>query len=175
MSELSQKGNLGELYINAKGLDDALLELGGGSQEQIDKAMKAAVSRTARWASAQLRKRTAKLIRVSSRVIKGRIGLFFNDGTARLWFGLWAVDLKRMNPRQTASGVVAGPASRKGAFISKDLGGHVYQRTGKSRLPIERVEGHPIEKEGYAALAEVAKEIEPRILLEFERAFHFVK
>lgn len=175
MSDLTHARDGSTIYIDAKGLEDALLELGGGTEAKAEKALKTAVTRTARWASAQLRKKTAKLIRVSARVMKGRVGLYFNDGTARLWFGLWDVDLKRMGARQTSSGVVAGPVSRKGAFIVKSIGGHVFERKGSARLPIVRSPGVPIEKEGREAMESIAKEIEPRILEEFTRAFQFAK
>lgn len=57
------------------------------------------------------------------------------------------ISMKRYAARQTKKGVTAKPRRNKprellkSAFISERLGGHVYKRRGKERLPIDRVQG----------------------------------
>lgn len=61
------------------------------------------------------------------------------------------VPLKHFKAYQTKKGVSAAPWRNrklyKSAFIVASLGGHVYWRKGKARLPIERVAGPNIPKE----------------------------
>lgn len=55
--------------------------------------------------------------------------------------------MKRYKPRQTARGVSVKPRKKKprellrSAFIAHTVGGHVFRRRGKNRLPIDRIQG----------------------------------
>lgn len=56
-----------------------------------------------------------------------------------------AMSLKEFDAKQTAEGVVASPWGRRRvfrhAFILRKLGGHVFIRKGKARLPIKKLYG----------------------------------
>lgn len=57
------------------------------------------------------------------------------------------ISMKRYKPRQTAKGVTVKPRKKKprqlikSAFIAETVGGHVFRRRGKERLPIDRQQG----------------------------------
>ena len=61
------------------------------------------------------------------------------------------IPLKHFRARQTKKGVTAAPWNNrklyKSAFIVDRLGGHAFWRTGKKRLPIERIAGPNVPKE----------------------------
>jgi hypothetical protein len=157
------------IFINAKGLDRIGRDL-GATQKQIEPAMRSAVSRVTRWAGNEAARRISKATKVTGKVIKGRmrVEVMGKDGVlGRVWAGLSNIPLKAMKPRQTKSGVTAGPAKRPGAFISKKLGGHVFKRTGKKRLPIEK-ETFSIFDPGMDAMGSLENEIGERLQREFE-------
>lgn len=158
------------IFINAKGLDEIASQF-AATEKQIAAAMRRAVSRTTRWAGTQVARKVASVTKIRSGVLKGRMVVDFvgRDGTlGRVWAGLNPVDLKRLKPRQTKSGVTAGPAKRPGAFISPKLGGHVFERVGKKRLPIKKSKGVEIYDEGQEAVAQVAEQVGDRLMREFE-------
>jgi hypothetical protein len=157
------------IFINAKGLDRIGRDL-GATQKQIEPAMRSAVSRVTRWAGNEASRRISKATKVTGKVIKGRmrVEVMGKDGVlGRVWAGLRNIPLKAMKPRQTKSGVTAGPAKRPGAFISEKLNGHVFKRTGKKRLPIEK-ETFSILDPGMDAMRSLENEIGERLQREFE-------
>lgn len=158
------------LYINVDSLHAAAAQL-GATGELAKKSMRTAVQRVSRWASNEAKRRIGKAANVTGKVIKGRMAVFLDDSGGRVWVGLKPVPLNRLKPRQTGSGVIAGPAKRPGAFIIGKFGGHVFQREGRSRFPIHKADPHPIEDQGRAALFSIADELEPRLLKAFEDAF----
>lgn len=143
--------------------------------EAFPKALKIAVNRTAKWAGAQLAKSVGKSVKVQAKIVRGRVKIQLGDGVSRVWIGLDEIQLSRLKPRQTSSGVTAGPIRRKGAFVVKKLGGNVFQRTGKSRLPIEKAPGLPIADEGQKALSEIADQAPDRLVYEMKRALRWRK
>ena len=156
-------------FVSAKGLEEIGRDLGATSK-QIAPAMRSAVSRVTKWAGNEAARRISKATKVTGKVIKGRmrVEVMGKDGVlGRVWAGLLNIPLKAMKPRQTKSGVTAGPAKVPGAFISKKLGGHVFKRTGSKRLPIQK-QTHPILDPGLDAMASLEKEIGDRLLREFE-------
>lgn len=158
------------IFINAKGLDEIAGQF-AATEKQIAAAMRRAVTRTTRWAGSQVARKVSSVTKIRSGVLKGRMVVDFvgRDGTlGRVWAGLAPIELKRLKPRQTKSGVTAGPAKRPGAFISPKLGGHVYERVGKKRLPIRKSKGVEIYDEGKEAVAEVAEQVYARLMREFE-------
>ena len=158
------------IFINAKGLDRIGRDL-GATAAQISPAMRTAVSRVTKWAGNEASRRISKATKVTGKVLKGRmrVEVMGRDGVlGRVWAGLQNVPLKAMKPRQTKSGVTAGPAKRPGAFISKKLGGHVFERVGKERLPIKKSEGINILDHGLDAMGSLEKEIGERLQREFE-------
>ena len=157
------------IFIEAKGLDRIGRDL-GATAAQIAPAMRTAVSRVTKWAGNEAARRISKATKVTGKVLKGRmrVEVMGKDGVlGRVWAGLSPIPLKAMKPRQTKSGVTAGPAKRPGAFISKKLGGHVFKRTGKERLPIEK-ETFSILDPGMDAMGSLEKEIGERLQREFE-------
>lgn len=61
------------------------------------------------------------------------------------------MSLKEFDPRQTSKGVSAAPWNKRRVFahtfIVPSLGGHVFERTGRGRLPIRKLWGPAIPKE----------------------------
>jgi hypothetical protein len=158
------------IFIRADGLD-AIASQFAATEKQVEAAMRRAVTRTTRWAGTQVARKVSSATKIRAGVLKGRMVVDFvgRDGTlGRVWAGLKPIDLKRLKPRQTNSGVTAGPAKRPGAFISQKLGGHVFERVGKSRLPIKKSEGVPIYDPGVDAVAAVAEQVGERLMREFE-------
>ena len=160
------------ITIEARGLSDFVHEL-GADIKSAEPAMRIAVVKTSRWAGNEARRRVARRTKVSGRVLKGRMVVDVSGEFGRVWVGLKPVDAKRLNPRQTGSGVTAGPARYPGAFIARSLNGHVFERVGSARLPIRKVAPWEIEDEGAAAFVEVAAMIEDRLMKEFERAWNW--
>jgi hypothetical protein len=157
------------IFIEAKGLDRIGRDL-GATQKQIEPAMRSAVSRVTRWAGNEAARRISKATKVTGKVIKGRmrVEVMGKDGVlGRVWAGLRNIPLKAMKPRQTKSGVTAGPAKRPGAFISEKLNGHVFKRKTAKRLPIEK-ETFSILDHGMDAMGSLENEIGERLQREFE-------
>lgn len=82
------------------------------------------------------------------------------------------IPLKYFRPNQTARGVSAAPWGNrkvyKSAFMGGSMGGHVFWRKGKERLPIERIAGPNVPKElvkdqSAAAFIATAAEFPPRV------------
>ena len=157
------------IFINANGLDRIGRDL-GATAAQIAPAMRTAVSRVTKWAGNEAARRISKATKVTGKVLKGRmrVEVMSKDGVlGRVWAGLSNIPLKAMKPRQTKSGVTAGPAKRPGAFISEKLNGHVFKRKGTKRLPIEK-QTFPIFDPGMDAMGSLEKEIGERLQREFE-------
>jgi hypothetical protein len=55
------------------------------------------------------------------------------------------VSLKEVRARQTSKGVSAAPLAKRRVFphtfIAQSMGGHVFERKGKSRFPIHKLWG----------------------------------
>lgn len=157
------------IFIKASGLDQIGRDL-GASTKQIEAAMRSSVSRVTRWAGNEAARRISKATKITGKVIKGRmrVEVMGKDGVlGRVWAGLQAIPLKAMKPRQTRSGVTAGPAKVPGAFISKKIGGHVFKRKGPKRLPIEK-QTYRIIDPGLDAMGSLEREIGDRLMREFE-------
>lgn len=95
------------------------------------------------------------------------------------------IPLRDFGARQTRKGVSAAPWGVRrvfpGAFIVKSKGGHVFKRTGKKRLPIEKLWGPSIPRQmlkgatGDTVNALVASHFVPRVLHETDREIAKVK
>jgi hypothetical protein len=154
------------IFIEAKGLDRIGRDL-GATQKQIEPAMRSAVSRVTRWAGNEAARRISKATKVTGKVIKGRmrVEVMGKDGVlGRVWAGLRNIPLAAMKPRETKSGVTAGPAKVPGGFIAKK---QVFKRTGKKRLPIEK-QTFSILDPGMDAMRSLENEIGERLQREFE-------
>ena len=86
--------------------------------------------------------------------------------TGKVWLGLNAVEADRLGtPRQTRTGITAGRHQFKSAWTMRKRApnGSVYRRTGKARLPYERVKLDWAES-GESAFRSVAELAEQRLL-----------
>jgi hypothetical protein len=115
-----------------------LAKLEGGNE--YDKAVREAVRKAVKEAGkGAIRQhaveKIANFTKVPATAIKkaSRVTVTSRDRGLRVWFGLNPVSLKYLNPKQTPTGVTAGPANIPGGFISKKLGGHVFVRKGLKR------------------------------------------
>lgn len=87
--------------------------------------------------------------------------------------------LRDFGARQTQRGVSAAPWKRRqlfaGTFLVPSLGGHVFHRTGRERLPIEKLYGPSIPREmirgeSFATLQrEIDENLAARLLHELAR------
>ncbi|MDE1170922.1 MAG: hypothetical protein PW734_06915 [Verrucomicrobium sp.] len=160
------------IYFDASQIVDKAAAL-TAKEKDIQPAMRKAITRTARWASGELRRRSARKVRVTGRVIKGRMGLFLQVDKARVFFGMDPISLSRLNPKKTNSGIKAGPVTVPGGFFIPKAGKNVFTRVGKGRFPIEKAEGVHIENEGQSAIDSILPDLEPRIWNEFERELNW--
>ena len=134
-------------------------------------AMRNAWRRTLRkttvWIKGQTARAVAKETRIPQKVLRSRVYFFLKSyDTGKVWLGLNAVEAERLgNPRQTRSGVTAGRHRFKGAWMMKNIApnGPVYRRTGKKRLPYERVK-YDFADTGEAAFRNIATLAERRLL-----------
>lgn len=134
-------------------------------------AMKNAWRRTLRktnvWIKGQVAKAVSKDSKIPQKVLRGRIYFFLKSyDTGKVWLGLNAVEAERLgNPKQTRSGITAGRFRFQSAWVMKRVApdGPVYRRTGKARLPYERVK-YDWADAGEAAFRSVAALAEQRLL-----------
>lgn len=99
-----------------------------GTEKQIDAACRRAVSKLSRHLKTVTLRGVSQITGIKQSVLRKRLFISFGGGrkTARLWFGLYAVPLREMNPKQTKTGVRAGKLERRHAFIQ--------QRNGKTEV-----------------------------------------
>jgi hypothetical protein len=118
------------------------------SRQQIIRAAARALNRTATPVKNEAAKLIADQLGVKSSVVKK--SLFINKASQShliaqvVAVGRKGVSLKELHPVQTSSGVtVRGgsliPSDYPHAFIVKSLGGHVFERRGTERLPIDKL------------------------------------
>jgi hypothetical protein len=126
----------------------------GVLQKDMKAALRTAVRQTGQWANREGARGLAKAAKVPLNVLRKGLRIKFQYqsvkgfSTARLWYGLNAISLKYLGAKQQKKGVRARSVTYKGAFVSSPLGGHAFQRVGKSRLPIKEVK-YGIEDAGY--------------------------
>jgi hypothetical protein len=141
-----------------------LRDLMGVLQKDMKAALKTAVRQTGQWANREGARGLAKAVKVPLNVMRKGLRIKFQYqsvkgfSTARLWYGLNAISLQYLGARQQAKGVRARNVTYKGAFISSPLGGGAFQRVGKSRLPIKKVE-YEIKSAGYDYLEKFEKQV----------------
>lgn len=110
------------------------------TQSQVAAAARRAVGKLARWIKSVSLREASRDTGIKRSVLKNRLfmGVHGSQYTARVWYGLNAIPLSALNPKQTATGVSAGPVQRRHAFIVERGGGkQVYRRVHKDqRLPL---------------------------------------
>lgn len=161
------------LKVEAHGLEEIKVELERFGKEAQD-ALKVAVRETSRWANKQAIGKIAKVTGVQRTALRGRqfLKVTVKDAYGRIWMGFNPLKLSRMNPRQTSSGVTAGPAKAPGAFLVKHASGKssVFKRVGSKRLPIEKPT-FDISK-GQEVAQEVAESLNAVLTENFRKAFY---
>lgn len=143
-------------------------------------AMRNAWRRTLRktnvWIKGQAAKAVSKDSKIPQKVLRSRIYFFLKSyDTGKVWLGLNAVEAERLgNPRQTRTGITAGRHRFKSAWTMKKRApnGPVYRRTGKARLPYERVK-YDWADSGESAFRAVAALAEQRLLTILKQEFNY--
>jgi hypothetical protein len=144
-------------------------EVLGVLQKDMKAALRSSVRKAGAWANREGARQLAKQAGVPLRVLRRGLRLKFQYqsikgySTARLWYGLNEISLKYLGARQLKSGVRGGGETIKGAFIPGALGGHVFKRAGKSRLPIQR-QSKTIAEKGNEFLAKFEGEVREKFL-----------
>lgn len=151
-------------------------EWAGITMEELKEAVRLATTDTASWANKESAKDLGrelkvpypamrKRIKVKRRMITGGSSL----ATARIWYGINAVSLKYLKPKQDASGVTTTAKAVPGAFISEKMKKNVFKRKGDARLPIEK---QTLDVEDEAATF-LQNTFEPKVSAYFLDRFYF--
>jgi len=137
----------------------------GVLQKDMKAALRVATRQAGQWANREGARRLAKEAGVPLRTLRQGLRLKFQYqsvkgfSTARLWYGLNEISLKYLGARQNKSGVRAtGQQTIKGAFVAPTIGGHVFKRASKERLPIVQ-QSRPIAEKGVSFLEKFEKEV----------------
>lgn len=127
------------LDLDTEQLDQIKLDL-MATDAEVQKALRTTFTKMARWVRTRSALGLSRELEVKAAIIRRRIktSMVRGGGGLRVWYGLDPISLKELNPRQTREGVTAGKHKRPGAFLSERLGGHVFKREGKGRLPIKK-------------------------------------
>lgn len=148
-------------------VDRALRILRELSPNMMQNAWRRTLRKTSVWIKGQVAKAVSKDSKIPQKVLRSRIYFFLKSyDTGKVWLGLNAVEADRLGtPRQTRTGVTAGRHQFKSAWTMRKRvpNGPVYRRTGKARLPYERVKLDWAES-GESAFRSVAALAEQRLL-----------
>lgn len=166
-----------DLRVDAARLE-GLLRNSGLAQDAINRGMRRAVAKTALWARAQ----AARAIRadegIAYRAIRRRLRAYAQNPqrmSLKVWLGLWRMAVTALGrARQTRSGVSVGRRRYPGAFLATMKSGHegIFQRRGKTRLPIEEVMAD-WGASGESAMRQAAQGAEARLLTLAEQELRF--
>ncbi|SKA70828.1 hypothetical protein [Desulfobaculum bizertense] len=140
------------------------------TEKQIQAASRRAVSKLGRWMRSAILRESSRDTGMPRKALKGRLKMSEDRVAAstRVWVGRNAIPLSALNPRQTRSGVTAGPVQRRHAFMLPGRRGPVFKREGRSRLPIS-VQYEDISKD-------IERVLQTEIYAEAERKFlHFFR
>lgn len=138
---------------------DRVKDLLGVLQKDMKAALRTAVRQTGQWANREGARGLAKAVNVPLNVMRKGLRIKFQYqsvkgySTARLWYGLNSIALKYLGAKPGKRGVRARGNTYEGGFIAGALGGHAFQRVGKERFPLKRLE-HEIVSKGDAFLAD---------------------
>lgn len=164
------------------------------SPKAMQNAWRRTLRKTHVWIKGQVAKAVSKNSKIPQKVLRSRIYFFLKSyDTGKVWLGLNAVEADRLGiARQTRTGVTAGRHPFKSAWIYRSNvsgknrrikirhrdgsvetksyqandrnDGLVMRRTGKSRLPYERVR-YDWADTGESAFRSVAALAEQRLLI----------
>ncbi len=134
-------------------LHNAMLALG---RDKANHAWRRAINHTAAKSRTQVIRNVAKQAGVTQSLIRKRRAIYlrranYSDLQAFIIAEGSHMSLKDFKPTQMKAGVKASPWGNrrlfKSSFIVDKLGSHVFVRTSKKRLPIEKMYGPAIPKE----------------------------
>jgi len=152
---------------------EALATQLAATEKQVQKALKRAISVTARWVSNEGRSGIAESLGIRISALKGRVGVFIrtDENVGKAWFGLSDVSSVKLHPRQTATGAtMEGLKEIPHAFVQVGKNGQKYmlKRRGKARYPVDIVT-LPINGQGeHVVENDVFPRVEERLLRAFE-------
>lgn len=111
------------------------------NKSAMQRAYLRTIRKTSNWVIGQASRAASAKTKIPQKVLKSRIRFYLKDAfTGKVWLGLSALPADRIGkPRQTRAGVIVGKYRFGHAWIMKPSGKPVFIRTGKGRLPIERV------------------------------------
>ena len=144
-------------------------DLLGVLQKDMKAALRTSIRQTGQWANKEGARGLAKATNIPLKTLRQGLRIKFQYqsvkgfATARLWYGLNSVSLKYLGARQLKKGVRARGETITGAFISGDLGGHVFKRIGTARLPIKEQKTTIAEK-GNAYLTTFEKQVSAKFV-----------
>ncbi|ACS80185.1 hypothetical protein [Maridesulfovibrio salexigens] len=144
-----------------------------GTEKQIDAACRRAVSKLVRHLKVVVLRNLSMLTGVQQSVLRNRI--FVNTQNSRniavMWIGTYSVPLRKMNPKQTRTGVSAGGVDRAHAWIFKINGNpkEVYKRTSKAKYPILKQQVDLKTAVNLVLQADVMKAFDRKFYTYFER------
>lgn len=155
--------------FKATALDLAgLAEKFDATPEKIRMAARRALAFATRWANAEALKQLPQVTGIRANIIAGRIRMEISDDSGRVWIGLNPIDAKRLHPMQTEDGVSADGFDFPSAFIVESLNGHVFQRVGRDRLPIRKLDVS-IDQKAAVAVNQIANQVRDKFNQEFKR------
>lgn len=151
-------------------------EWAGITMEELKEAVRLATMDTASWANKESAKDLGRELKVPYPAMRKRIKVkrrMITAGgslaTARIWYGINAVSLKYLKPKQDSSGVTTTATTVPGAFISQKMKQNVFKRKGDARLPIEK---QTLDVEDRAATF-LQTSFEPKVSAYFLDRFYF--
>lgn len=126
----------------------ALADVFDATDAQVKAAMRSTYAKMGRWLRTHSLRGLSVHLRIQPKILRSRVRAFRlqhgigNTGEgAKVWYGLRAIALSRLKPKQTSKGVrAAGGRFVEGAFIAPLHGrNQVLKRVGKARLPVRIV------------------------------------
>lgn len=117
-------------------------------RKEIKAALVTAMRQTMKWAQREGAKQFAAKTGVPYRVMRQRLRVKYRYQSVRgefpegrVWFGLNPISLKYLGAKETKeNGVTSRFGKYPNGFLSEKMGGHFYQRRGRERLPLDRLE-----------------------------------
>lgn len=93
------------------------------TEKQIQAASRRAVSKLGRWMKSAILRESSRDTGMPRKALKGRLKMSVDRVAAstRVWVGRNAIPLSALNPRQTRSGVTAGPVQRRHALCCRGV------------------------------------------------------
>jgi hypothetical protein len=150
-------------------------DLLGVLQKDMKSALRSAVRRTGNWANKEGAKGIAQATGISLDILRAGLRIKFQYqsvkgfSTARLWYGLNPISLKYLTDSEKELYYNALFAEGNPGFVAKKIGGHAFQRVGKGRLPIKRIE-RPIAQKGFSFIQEFEAKVAEKFVIFFFQA-----